>query len=149
MLGSRDSGKGIVQDSISAAFKSYITAFNADSLMFEKNGGDAAKKLSWAHHFDKTRLAFSNEMKVDNTIKLDGNLIKKLCSGGDKIITRKNNIDEKECNPQTTVVFCCNDIPKIDPNDVYEKLIPFSLKSKFVEEEITSELLKENPFYKR
>lgn len=149
MLGSRDSGKGIIQDSLSASFKTYITAFNADSLMFEKNGGDAAKKLSWAHHFDKTRLAFSNEMKVDNTIKLDGNLIKKLCSGGDKILTRKNNIDEKECKPQTTVIFCCNDIPKIDPNDVYEKLIPFSLKSKFVEEEITPELLNENPYYKK
>jgi len=149
MLGSRDSGKGIVQDSLGAAFHDYVGTFNADSLIFEKNGGDAAKKLSWAHHFDKKRLAFSNEMKVDNTIKLDGNLIKKLCSGGDKILTRKNNIDEKECKPQTTVVFCCNDIPKIDPNDVYEKLIPFSLKSKFVEEEITPELLKENPFYKR
>ncbi len=56
---------------------------------------------------------------------------------------------EKICNPQTTVVFCCNDIPKIGPNDVYEKLIPFSLKSKFVEEEKTPELLKENPYYKK
>ena len=45
--------------------------------------------------------------------------------------------------------FCCNDIPKIEPNDVYEKLIPFSLKSKFVEEEITPQLLKENPYYKK
>ena len=149
MLGSRDSGKGIIQDSLWSAFGDYVGGFNADSLMFEKNGGDAAKKLSWAYHFDKKRLAFSNEMKVDNTIKLDGNLIKKLCSGGDKIIVRQNNVDEKTCNPQTTVVFCCNDIPKIEPNDVYEKLIPFSLKSKFVEEEITPELLKENPYYKK
>ena len=105
MLGSRDSGKGIIQDSLWSAFGDYVGGFNADSLMFEKNGGDAAKKLSWAYHFDKKRLAFSNEMKVDNTIKLDGNLIKKLCSGGDKIIARQNNVDEKTCNPQTTVVF--------------------------------------------
>jgi len=149
MLGSRDAGKGIVCDSISTAFDKYIAVFNADSLMFDKNSGDAAKKLSWAYNFDKKRIAFSNEMKVDNTIKLDGCLIKKLCSGGDKIQTRINNKDEKDCKPQTTVIFCCNDIPKIDPNDVYEKLIPFSLKSKFVEEEITPELLKENPFYKK
>jgi hypothetical protein len=58
------------------------------------------------------KLAFSNEMKVDNTIKQDGNLIKKLCSGADKIIVRQNNVDEKTYNPQTTVVFCCNDISK-------------------------------------
>ena len=149
MLGSRDAGKGIVCDSISTAFDKYIAVFNADSLMFDKNAGDSAKKLSWAYNFDKKRIAFSNEMKVDNTIKLDGCLIKKLCSGGDKIQTRINNKDEKDCKPQTTVIFCCNDIPKIDPNDVYEKLIPFSLKSKFVEEEITPELLRENPFYKK
>jgi hypothetical protein len=66
-----------------------------------------------------------------------------------KIIVRQNNVDEKTCNPQTTVVFCCNDIPKIEPHDVYEKLIPFPLKSKFVEEKITPELLKENPYYKK
>jgi hypothetical protein len=149
LLGSRDAGKGIVCDSISTAFDKYVAVFNADSLMFDKNSGDAAKKLSWAYHFDKKRIAFSNEMKVDNTIKLDGTLIKKLCSGGDKLQTRLNRLDEKDCRPQTTVIFCCNDIPKIDPNDVYEKLIPFSLKSKFVEEEITPELLKENPFYKK
>ena len=63
--------------------------------------------------------------------------------------TRLNRLDEKDCKPQTIVIFCCNDIPKIDPNDVYEKLIPFSLKSKFVDEEITPELLQENPFYKK
>ena len=67
-------------------------------------------------------------MKIDNSIKLDGNLIKKLCSGGDSILTRKDDVDEKENCPQTTVLFCCNSLPKIEPNDVYEKLTPFSLK---------------------
>jgi hypothetical protein len=147
ILGSRDAGKGVNQDALMASFQDYVTSFNADSLLFDVNGGDAAKKLSWAYDFDKSRLAFSNEMKIDNSIKLDGNLIKKLCSGGDEILTRKNNIDEKRCQPQTTCVFCCNDIPKIDPNDVYEKLIPFSIKTKFIESEITEEILKENPYY--
>ena len=60
--------------------------------------------------------------------------------------TRLNRVDEKDCKPQITVIFCFNDIPKIDPNDV---LIPYSLKSKFVEEEKTPELLKGNPYYKK
>ena len=55
----------------------------------------------------------------------------------------------KNVSHKQPLFFCCNDIPKIEPNDVYEKLIPFSLKSKFVEEEITPELLKENPYYKK
>ncbi len=149
MLGSRDAGKGVNQDAIIAAFQDYIKSFNANSLILDKTGGDAAKKLSWAYDFDKHRLAFSNEMKIDNSIVIDGNLIKQLCSGGDAILTRKNNIDEKGCIPQATVCFCCNDIPKIEPSDVYEKLIPFSLKSTFIDEEITEDLLKENPYYKK
>ncbi len=55
LLGSRDAGKGIVCDSISTAFDKYVAVFNADSLMFDKNSGDAAKKLSWAYRFDKKK----------------------------------------------------------------------------------------------
>ena len=69
ILGSRDAGKGIVCDSISTAFGKYIAVFNADSLMFDKNSGDAAKKISWAYHFDKKRISFLNEIKVDNTVR--------------------------------------------------------------------------------
>ena len=89
MLGSRDAGKGVIQDSINTAFKGYFRTFNADSLIFDKEAGDAAKKLSWAYDFDKYRLVFSNKMKIDHSIKLDGNLIKKLCSGGDSILNTK------------------------------------------------------------
>jgi hypothetical protein len=41
MLGSRDSGNVIIQDSLWSAFRDYVGGFNADILMFEKNGGDA------------------------------------------------------------------------------------------------------------
>ncbi len=44
-------------------------------------------------------------MTVDNTIKLDGCLIKKLCSGGDKIQTRINNKEENDCKPQQLLFF--------------------------------------------
>ena len=37
--------------------------------------------------------------------------------------------------------------PKVEPADVFQKLIPFSLPSKFVDE-ITEEDLKHNPHYK-
>jgi hypothetical protein len=64
------------------------------------------------YHFEKRRKAFSNKMKVDNTIKLGGTLIKTLCCGDDKMQTRLNRVDEKGCKPQITVIFCFNDIPK-------------------------------------
>ncbi len=47
MLGSRDSGKEIACDAISTACDKNIAIFHADSLMFDKNSGDAAKTLSW------------------------------------------------------------------------------------------------------
>ena len=149
ILGSRDAGKGVIQDAIKTAFKGYIATINADTLIFDKNSGDAAKKLSWAFNFDKTRLAFSNEMKLDKGMKLDGNLIKKVCSGGDTIQLRKNHVDEKDIHTQTTLMLFCNDCLQIDPVDTYEKLIPFSLKNRFVDVPITEELLKENPYYRK
>ena len=37
ILGSKDAGKGVIQDSIKTAFKGYIATINADSLIFDKN----------------------------------------------------------------------------------------------------------------
>lgn len=149
IFGSRDAGKGIIQRSLIECFESYITTINANSLLSDSSTGDEAKKLSWAYNFDKHRIAFSNEMRITKDNEADGNLIKQICSGGDKMLLRKNNVDEKEVISQTTLILCANEIANFKPVDVYEKLIPFSLKTKFVSEEITPSLLKKNPFYKK
>ena len=86
---------------------------------------------------------------IINSIEGKGTTVKMICSGGDKLFVRRNNVDEKEVISQTTLILCANDIAKFDPPDVYEKLIPFSLKTKFVSEEITPKLLKANPYYKQ
>ncbi len=44
------------QDSLWSAFGDYVGCLNADSLMFEKNGGDAAKKHAWAYHFEENKI---------------------------------------------------------------------------------------------
>lgn len=147
IFGGRDGGKSGVIKFITLGFGAYIITINANSLLIDNNSGDEAKKMSWAYNFDKYRVAFSNEMKVG--VEGDGNIIKRICSGGDKLLVRKNNIDEKEVISQTTLILCCNELCDFKPNDVFEKLIPFSLKSKFVNFEITPKLLKENPYYKK
>ena len=128
-------------------FESYIITINSNSLLIDNNSGDEAKKLSWAYNFDKHRIAFSSEMKTG--IEGNGNLIKMICSGGDKLLVRKNNIDEKEVISQTTLILCSNEVCEFKPADVYEKMIPFSLKTKFVNEDLTQKLLKSNPYYKK
>ncbi len=40
-----------------------------------------------------------------------------------------------------------NDMPKVEPADVLQKLVPFSLPSKFVDE-ISEDDIKKNPHYK-
>jgi hypothetical protein len=149
IFGGRDAGKGIIQRSLGECFEKYVATINANSLISNSKGGDESKKLSWMFNFDKHRLAFSNEMRIEPGIEADGELIKMICGGGDRVQLRKNNVDEKEIIPQAMLILCANDIAKFKPNDVYEKLIPFSLKTKFVDEEITPKLLKANPYYKK
>ena len=50
---------------------------------------------------------------------------------------------------QTTLILFCNDCLQIDPVHTYKRLIPFSLKNRFVDVPITEELLKENPYYRK
>jgi hypothetical protein len=147
--GSRDAGKSMVQKGLGLAFKGYIADINANSLINDNSSGDVAKKLSWAYDFDKYRIAFSNEMKISLGTIGDGVMIKQICSGGDKLLVRKNNIDEKSVATQTTLVLWANDLPLFEPVDVYEKLIPFSIKTRYVNEEITPKLLQSNPYYKQ
>ena len=146
IFGGRDAGKSIVQKAINNAFQDYITTINADSLISDSSSGCVAKKKSWAYDFDKHRVAFSNEMEIKQGTTGNGNIIKQICSGGDKLLVRKNNVDEKEVLSQTTLILCANDIAKFEPSDVYEKLVPFSIKTKFVDK-ITPKLIKENPYY--
>ena len=78
---------------------------------------------------------------------MDGNLIKKICSGGDKIQMRTNYVNEIDVRIQGTLILFNNDMPKVEPADVFQKLVPFSLPSKFVDE-INEDDIKKNPHYK-
>ena len=60
---------------------------------------------------------------------------------------RTNYVNEIDVRIQGTLILFNNDMPKVEPADVFQKLVPFSLPSKFVDE-ITEEDLKHNPHYK-
>jgi hypothetical protein len=144
-LGERDCGKGVLSDLLSNTFGQYVRSINANSLKTDKNNGDEAKKLSWLYHAQFARILLGNEIAINNV--MDGNLIKKICSGGDKIQMRTNYVNEIDVRIQGTLILFNNDMPKVEPADVFQKLVPFSLPSKFVDE-IHIEDLKKNPHYK-
>tara|TARA_R110002096_G_scaffold145506_3_gene303285 strand:+ start:2569 stop:4920 length:2352 start_codon:yes stop_codon:yes gene_type:complete len=131
--GLRDSGKGVLCDLFKNAFESYIQYTNASNFM-NKKGDEDAKALSWIIDYQFSRLAITQEIALEDGKFIDGNKIKKFCSGGDCFSARKNFQDEIEFKIQSGLLICCNDIPDIKPNDAMEKCITFKMKSKFVKD---------------
>ena len=151
MMGERDCGKGAIGALCRTAFEKYIGTITAESLLVTRVGhGDEAKKLSWTMEMEHTRLAITNEIKFneEEKLKLDGNMLKKIASGGDVIQARKNFKDERNFQIGATLLMCCNDLPKISPADAYEKMVPFMCPHKFVED-LTEEEAKKEPFKRK
>ncbi len=150
-LGFRNSGKSVITDLFKNTFNSYIGTFNADQLLCNRlSGGDEAKKLSWLIPFQFRRLNFSNELKsVDEngkTLKLDGNQIKSVSSGGDEKTARKNYKDEIQFKLQGRMCLFMNDLIQTDPKDASETLQIFEFMSIF-KKELTeeNEIINSNP----
>ena len=64
---------------------------------------------------------------------------------------RTNYVTETNARIQGTLILFNNDMPKCEPADVFQKLVPFSLPSKFVDEITEDDKIKDkikNPHYK-
>jgi hypothetical protein len=73
-------------------------------------------------------------MKFDNenkNLKIDGVSIKMFASGGDTIEGRQNYCNEMTFTLECRLMFLCNDIPQIKPNDTYESCVSFETTKQF------------------
>ncbi len=146
MLGNRNCGKGVMVMAFEYAFEKYIGTTNSNNFLYKNNNnGDEAKALSWSIPLEFKRIIFTNEMKIDSAgeTKIDGNMIKKLSSGGDKIQARLNHCDEIEFRPQASLFMMLNDCPKIEPADALETCVEFNLPSQFVDNPKENSIAKE------
>jgi hypothetical protein len=142
--GSRNSGKGVITSLLQSAFDIFVGTFNANTFVSKKvETSDEDRNLMWAVCLRDKRLIISNE--VDEKATLNGALIKKFSSGGDKIKGRINHGLPFEFVPQFCMMFMCNDFKDPDPIDALENCIQFYCKSKFVNKE---ELIEGQPFLK-
>lgn len=117
VLGEADCSKGSLTHALGRAFGEFITEYNANYLKYNaKTGADEAKRLSWLFPIRNSRIAISNEMRMDKT-PIDGNLLKSLSSGGDEISARQNFKDESSFVLRTSFFFMGNDLPEITPKD--------------------------------
>lgn len=115
--GERNSGKSLLTKAFRDSFDGYIDEYDANNLLFNSNSQDEAKKLAWTIDLIGVRVAFSNECRMDKKQSLDGNLIKPLSSGSDKMKHRGNHENQKDFINRSTMIFLSNDIPAITPMD--------------------------------
>tara|TARA_R110000772_G_scaffold135148_2_gene243786 strand:- start:4002 stop:6413 length:2412 start_codon:yes stop_codon:yes gene_type:complete len=133
-MGERDCGKGVLVGLLETCFGEYCRATNSENFLYKNNGNDSAKALSWLVPFEFRRLLLTNEITRDSQgkYKINGNVLKKLSSGGDKIEARVNHKDEINFKIQARVCMFCNDLPPIEPADTRETSYMFRYPSKFL-----------------
>jgi len=135
-MGNRNCGKGVLNELLENSLTSqYIGTVEADKFLCEREtSGDDGRKLNWLIDFQYKRLMTSNEIKFDKenpNIKLNGVLIKKVFSGGDKIKSREIYKGFIEFNIQSKMMLMCNDLPKITSTDCLETCIEFNTTNQF------------------
>jgi hypothetical protein len=117
VLGEPNTGKSTATTLMANAFGGFVSIWNIDNLKFKTGSTtDEAKRFSWIASCINSRLAISNEARMDG-VKLDGNLAKRLSGGGDDITFRQNFRDESTVRLMTTFMAMANDMPDFSPVD--------------------------------
>jgi hypothetical protein len=91
--------------------------------------------MSWALDCEFVRQTYTNELKCDvgnKNIKVDGNLIKKIQSGGDVMVARKLWVNERQFQTATKLFMNLNDMPPVSPPDALDTMLMFKFPYKFV-----------------
>lgn len=125
-LGVTNSCKGTTCNAMEEAFGDFVGTFNGELLAYTNSTQDEAMKMRPFYLARHKRLLFGNEINMKTT--LNGNLIKKLSSGGDRLQGRGMRENETNFYLQTTPFLFINDLPKINPYDDAVKD-----RSKFIE----------------
>lgn len=139
-VGTRNTGKSALCSLLMNTFPGYVGTFNASSLVKRsvKPGGgggapvDEDRALAFINQFEVTRLMFTNEIRSDGNSQLDGELIKMISSGRDKIRTRKLFRESIEIRPQATMFISANNPPEVHPPDATQFQVKFMGRTKFV-----------------
>jgi hypothetical protein len=141
LLGDRSSGKGILNALFEYAFEAYVTNAKGEEIICKQKFGEASKNAAWQNDFEFKRLIFIHEVPFELNSRgkpitfIDGNIIKQLSSGGDKLICRTNNRDERQFHIQASLIICCNDMPPIKPCDAMETVNTFNMPCSFLTNE--------------
>jgi uncharacterized protein YdaU (DUF1376 family) len=131
-LGMRNSGKGVIIRMLEQCFgKKYIQNIESGNLFPKDSSQDSAKMLSWIIAAQYARLIYTNEISTEK--KADGQMVKKVASGGDDFTARKNYKDEQTVQISGTLAVLCNERPEFTPDDCLQNCQSFLFKGEFKE----------------
>ena len=144
-LGGTNRGKSTITTACQSSFGDYAGSFNAENLAYRNTSQDEAQIMRWALLLRHKRIIFSNEMK--STVELNGNMIKKISSGGDLIIGRSHCKEETSFVCDFLAVCMSNDLNNIKPYDqaVSKRVRVIPYEKEFVDEPTNDMELKKDP----
>ena len=134
-LGNRNCGKGLQYDNLKYAFEDYVKTFELGNILYERstNTDEVSRKLYWLLDLEFARLAISQETPPPEAkLKVNGKLLKKLASGGDEHIARKNfDREDTHFKIDTTFMMMGNNTLAVDVADTMEHCLEFSSVCQF------------------
>jgi phage/plasmid-associated DNA primase len=133
-VGMGNSGKSSITKAIQYSIGGYFGSFNAQNLAISNTSADAAQQLRWAKLLRGKRCIMSNELETRS--QLNSNYIKRVSSGGDKIVAREHGQNEEEFIPHFNAFIFSQDLSKFSPYDdaIDNRLRVFSFNKVFVDE---------------
>lgn len=115
-LGETGTGKSFLTSAILNSIEGYGGAFSANNLLYSNSTADEASQYRWIKLLAFKRFIISNELDINK--KLNGNMMKKLSSGGEDLITARNHGgNETSFKLHFSGMILANDLSPILPYD--------------------------------
>jgi hypothetical protein len=150
-IGNRNCGKGVVDTLCKSSLGSYHANVEAQNLLCNSSRTlkqeQPEKQMAFAMDFQFARLTFSQELPPppkNKSIKLNADIIKKLCSGGDPLKGKRNyDIFITEFINQSRLIVMANDCPTLTNDDALQTCCEFNSTISFkTQEEIDGMIAK-------
>lgn len=149
-VGNRNCGKGVIFDLLANSFGEYVKPFNIENLLCTRQTesfelGEVAKKNYWLLDHEFTRIAISQETPdIGSQQKINSKYTKKLTSGGDEMIARRNYDREDTYFTLDATIFAMgNGSLQATSDDVFETRIEFASLVQFKSESEIEAMKKE------
>lgn len=138
--GSRNCGKSILTAQCQLAFGDYIGVINGENFVLKASVAsepDISQKWMMKHEF--SRLCMSQEISMNKTQILDGNMVKRFASN-DVLVARGLYKESVKFRVQSRLVMFCNEAPKFSLIDMGPTKCFINLPNRFVsaEEKLTN-----------